>query len=141
MCLVKRSGGCSDFADSGPFIGMCEIIEAYPPTSPTPNRPDSIENWNSGQDFEGALTLLMDGLGGVKKLPFTEGQFEYALAISPDPDSGGVQNIFAHHSAIGEDSAMYQTHIDSLEVERVGYLPTSLGNVDRLPTYIGVNKP
>ena len=141
VCLVKGSGGCSDFADSGPFIGMCEIIEAYPPTSPTPNRPGSIENWNSGQDFEGALTLLMDGLGGFKKLPFTEGQFEYALAISPDPDSGSVQNIFAHHSAIGEDSAMYQTYIDSLEVERVGYLPTSLGNVDRLPAYIGVNKP
>ena len=141
MCLVKASGGCSDFADSGPFIGMCEIIEAYSPIPPTPNRPGYSETWDAGQDFEGALTLMMGGLGGGKKLPFTEGQFEYALAVSPDPDSGNVQNMFAHHSAIGDDSAMYQTYIDSLEVGREGYFPTNLNNVDRLPAYIGVNQP
>lgn len=72
---------------------------------------------------------------------YLEGQFEYALAVSPDPESGDVQNMFAHHSAIGDDSAMYQTYIDSLEVGREGYFPTTLNNVDRLPAYIGVNQP
>ena len=141
VCLVKYPGECSDFADSGPFMKMCEIIEAYPPKSPIPNRPDYSETWDAGQDFEGALTLMMDGLGGGKKLPFTEGQFGDALAVSPDPDSRIVQKMFAHHSAIGGDSAMYQTYIDSLEVGREGYFPTTLDNVDRLPAYIGVNQP
>lgn len=138
ICFEYGTGGCSSFADDGPWLEECDDIEAACSGKP-PTRIPRSTSWDKGSDFKGSWHFLSDGLAVPDKGDITSNQFEYAMSPSPDPETDLIQNIGATHSAIGEDCVLYQQGFQG-PVKMYGNAVGSLGaDITGLPTFIGVN--
>lgn len=139
ICELYTPDTCADFADSGPWASQCQDIVSLCSANP-PIRIGRSEIWDKGSDFEGKWNFVSDRLGGPAFGPTTADQHDYAMAISPDPETGLIQAIFAEHSAIGEDCVIYTKGFGDERVVR-GYTPVQLAKNDGMPLFIGVNQP
>lgn len=141
--VVGGSGGaCHEFADSGPWLRICEIVDGF--NQPGMDKTGSSTNWDLGGDEKGSLYLISPGYGGPLSIPVTASQvFNHWMTPSPDPLTQIVQFIHAEHSAIGDDALVYATNLSSYpgETRTYGYVPDSIGPNDGYPAFVGVNKP
>lgn len=133
---------CSEYADSGPWLSICQVIDSF--NAPISQPPATSTAWNLGQDEQASLTLVSPGYGGPLELPLTYSQLDnHWMHPSPDPDTGEPQHIHAEHSALGNDMLVYDTNLSTTasEVRSYGYTPEQLSANDGHPCFIGVNKP
>lgn len=142
VCLhyAPSGSGCDDFADSGPWLGLCAIVDGF--TTPPPFRPNSNTTTNLGGDYTASLVLWSPGHGGPLSIPLTWHDFSsHWQTPSPDPKSGVVQYITATHSAIGQDGLVYCNNLLAQGTAlTAGTLPSSVG-AREFPCFIGVNTP
>lgn len=133
------SNDCRSYADSGQWASQCQDVLSLCSADP-PVRKATTTSWDKGTDFEGTWNFFSDGLNGPVHGAITENQYAYAMAPSPDPESGIIQFIFAEHSAIGEDCVIYTKGFFGDRVV-TGYTPVPLAENDGMPLFIGVNQP
>jgi hypothetical protein len=143
VCLLYRpSGTCYDYADSGPWLQLCQSVDSYIGLPPKRYPPSSTYT-DYGTDQTAALFLVSAGYGGPVKIPLTYAQFtNHWQTPSPDPETGIVQFITAEHSAIGSDLVVYQTGLSSYDSgqKAVGYAPENIDGTGGYPCIIGVNQ-
>lgn len=139
VCWEYSKHACYDYADSGPWASECQDIVSLC-AGTTPIRVPSHVQWNKGVDFKGTWNFFSNGLNGPAFGPITQGEYEYAMAPSPDPDTMDTQLIYAEHSAIGEDCAIFTKGFFGERVV-MGYTPVPLIDSDGMPLFIGVNQP
>jgi hypothetical protein len=144
VCTVHEpSGACSDFADSGQWLGICQSVDGF--NQPGMDKTSSSTVQNLGYDESGRLFLVSPGHGGPLSLPVTGKQvFNHWIIPSPDPDTANnVHFIRAEHSAIGDDALVCGVGLStySEETRTYGYVPDTIGPKDGYPAFVGVNKP
>lgn len=142
VCLDYVQTACSDFADSGPWLKICDVVDGF--NQPGMYKTGSRENWDLGGDERARLRLVTPSHGGPVTIPVTASQvFNHWMAPSPDPESLITQHIRAEHSALGEDFLKYSTGLSSYSggAKTVGYSPEPILDADGFPTFIGVNQP
>lgn len=130
---------CRSFADSGPWASLCADIASMC-SGKAPYRPLESVRWDKGRDFEGTWNFISEGMYSMASGPVTEGAHDYAMAPSPDPETGLVQFIGADYSSLGERCVIY-TKGFSADMVVDGYAPARLDNTDGKPAFIGVNMP
>jgi hypothetical protein len=133
---------CHEFADSGPWLEVCQIVDGF--NQPGVDKTSSSTNWNLEGDERASLYLISPGHGGPLSIPVTASQFfDHWMLPSPDPLTRNVQFIYAEHSAIGNDALVYATNLSSYqgETRTYGYAPDSIGPNDGYPAFVGVNQP
>ena len=143
VCLAYEPGPCSDFADSGPWLEICQDVDPFIGQPEMP-KPTSHVSWDLGADSRANLYLISPGYGGPLSIPVTASQvFNHWMTPSPDPVTQIVQFIYAEHSAIGNDMLVYATNLSSYQggTRTYGYAPDSIGPNDGYPAFVGVNKP
>lgn len=142
VCLNYEAGGCSEYADSGPWLTMCENVNNF--NIPPEVRVGSSSSWNKGPDESAKLKLFTPGFGGGIDIPVTYSQVaNHWMTPSPDPETSIVQFIYAEHSAIGDDLVVYATNLSTYtgENKHRGYTPENFTSADGFPCPIGVNQP
>lgn len=137
ICLPYEGGGCSDYADSGPWLTQCQNVDHL---GTPPQRFGYNTNWDKGQDFTGTWNFVSNGLFGPASGPISSINFDKAMTPSPDPATNLIQGIYATHSAIGDDCVIYTQGFVGPRVV-AGYLPITLTPGNGMPTIIGVNQP
>ncbi len=141
VVLTYSPGGCSDFADAGQWLQLCDAVDSF--NSPGPRRISSFTNWNLGTDQRATLQLITPGYGGPLTIPVTPSQvMNHWMRPSPDPESGELQFIEATHSAIGSDALIYADGLSSYgnEFKTYGFLHVAIAP-NEIPAFIGVNGP
>ena len=138
---TERSGGgaCTELADQGGWLGMCQDIESLCSGSP-PARKSTYKAWNKGHDFSGDIAFWSHGSNGAIRMGLTENEYLHVMTPSPSPDTGNIQFAYAQHSALGDDCLMYSRATLGERHVR-GYVPEPLGEQDGFPAFIGVNQP
>lgn len=140
VCLNYEPYNCSDFADAGPWISKCAVVDSF--NQPEPRRTTSDTSWNLGGDAVASLFLMSPGHGGPLQIPVTPSEvFNHWGIPSPDPDTHIVQSIAAEHSALGNDMLVYDTNLSSYtgETKNYGFSPDAFTDADGFPTFVGVN--
>jgi len=140
VCLNYEpdGSGCHDFADSGNWLGVCDVVDGF--NSPAPARANTNTFEDKGGDYKASLQLVTHGYGGPLRLPLSWHNFSsHWQTPSPDPKSGTVQYILATHSAIGDDGLVYCTDLLAQGGFSVyGYTPDLVGERE-IPCFVGVN--
>ena len=143
VCLTYEPGTCSEFADSGPWLEMCQDVDQFLGMPRMP-KPTSYIPWDLDGDKRASAYLISPGYGGPLALPITYSQVSnHWMTPSPDPETAIVQFIHAELSAIGSDMLVCATNLSSYQGEKrtYGYAPDSIGPNDGYPAFVGVNKP
>lgn len=136
ICTGTETGGlCSEYADSGTWLGMCAPIQQY--VGPLPFLPSPQSSWDKGGDFTGSITLISSGLNGSVVMPISEATYE----IFQKPFDGFL--ITAEHSSLGEPCAIFDFYSigQPNKVKVIGYTPENPDSILNYPTFIGVNQP
>jgi hypothetical protein len=142
VCLAVEPADCSELADSGEWLSLCENVDGF--RRPEIVRPSTYTTQNMGTEDYGELYLVSQGYGGSIQIPVTYGLVNnHWMRPSPDPETGTIQRISASHSAIGNDVILYENGLSSYGGESVvqGYTPENIVPRDGIPTFIGVNAP
>lgn len=142
VCLVHQPGICSEFADSGEWLQLCEVVDGF--NQPGMDAQGSMTYWNNGVDDTTVMKLVSHGHGGPVTVPLSGEDFlEYWTRPSPDPQTAIAQFAYAEHSALGEDALIYSHGIlTPTEGKTVlGYTPDTVVGADGYPAFIGVNQP
>lgn len=142
VCMDTEYQACSEFADSGPFITMCQSLDPF--VGRGERLPEgSSERWSEGNAFESEVFTYAEGYGGAIENTLTEYHFkEVWMHPSPDPETGLVQHMYGTYSCLGSPSLVVQTGIDG-GIFTSGYAPDRVGSgaTTPFPTFIGVNIP
>lgn len=142
VCLTyEPAGDCSDYADSGAWLSMCQNVDPLINEAPFP-RVGSITNWNLGTDEHAKLFLVTPGHNGPIQIPITPGQMvNHWMTPSPDPETSITQFIYATHSAIGNEAVIYSAGLSTYtaDVLKYGAFPTNVVSADGFPAFVGVN--
>ena len=142
VCLAEEPTPCSELADSGPWLTLCENVDGF--RALEVSRIPTYTTQNQGTQDQGMAYLVSQGYGGPIQMPVTYSQVDnHWMRPSPDPETGHIQRIAATHSAVGSDATIYYNGLSSYGGTLVtqGYTPESIGATDGIPTFIGVNAP
>lgn len=134
------SAGCKDYADSGPWLELCQSIEG---TGPQPSYPPAaIVTTPAEPKSSGRLRLFMTGINGDKTSELSyDAVYRWSLP-SPHPVTGEVHKISAYHNAFGAEAICYMTDYLTYGVRVTeGYFLTPVTPNDPIPCFIGVYKP
>lgn len=142
VCLDTQPYPCSEYADAGPWLTLCQGLEGF--NLPGMDLTSSGSNWNLGADSRAELKLISPGHGGPVSIPLTYSEFgNNWQAPSPDPETYIIQRIYATHSALGDDLLVYYDNLSvaSPNVVKIGFAPDTISNADGFPCIVGVNIP
>lgn len=139
VCTDFGAYPCSDFADSGSWLSQCQVVDSFA-TTPTPVRPSTYTAWDLGDDSEAHLHIVSRGYNGPIDLEISYASFETQwLVPSPDPETGGIQQLKAVYSTLGLDCIIFDTDLTYGAIETRGYVVEPVTN--DYPCFIGVNQP
>lgn len=142
VCLDFQPYDCSEYADAGTWLSMCETVDSFNQLGM--DKTATYTAWNLGEDPRAVLKLISPGHGGPLEIPLTFSAFANKwMAPSPDPMSFIIQRIYATHSAIGDDLLVYYDNLSVAgpNVRVFGSSPDTITNADGFPCIIGVNTP
>lgn len=139
VCTTREEGACSDFADSGTWLTMCEAVDSFN-SVPYQNRVPRQTFWNLGEDARASMKVVGRGYNGMLALPLTISSFRNRWSVpSPDPETFIIQQMYATYSTLGQDCLVYETDLSGGEVAHNGYIPEPIGST--IPCFIGANHP
>ena len=142
VCNKHETYPCSEFADSGQWIGLCANIESVAGPTPPPPRPTTTTNEDLGANPKASLKVSTPGFSGPWTLPLSFDDF-HDVWERPSPDEDGVfQRLSLTYSTIGEDCVIGNTNIVGYGGKQTkGFCPDVITNNDPFPCFIGVNLP
>lgn len=143
VCLDFEESACSEFADAGQWLSLCQTIDNFN-SIPLMDKTTSYSTWNAGADQRASLKLVTPGHGGPVSIPLTYSEFANKWsAPSPNPETFIIQHIYAEHSAIGDDLVVYYDNLSvaSPNVVKIGFSHDSINNDTGFPGIVGVNIP
>ena len=146
----RYTGPCHDFADSGPWLSMCQDVSSIRVSTSSqyqarPFRRGESSSWDRTGEAEARLRLVTPGHGGPIEIPVSPSNV-FTNWMRPSPDEYNMfQYLPATHSGIGEDAVAYGTALSSSEfgggASTHGYFPDDVAVSDGYPAFIGVNNP
>lgn len=142
VCTDFRDYSCSEYADSGTWLTLCEGVDGFNQLGM--DKTSRASAWNLGEDPRATLKLVSPGHGGPLEIPLQFDDFANNWSVpSPDPETFIIQHIYATHSAIGDDLLIYYDNISGAgpNVRVFGAAPDTIANADGFPCIIGVNTP
>ena len=118
VCEYYLATPCSEYADSGPWLSLCDGVDSLV-GQPQPVRPTysntSTEEFKTEAELKIASTAfngpftVRDGFAGG----FIYESFERWERPSPDPDTGHIQRLRFVHNAMGPNEVvLYEPDID-----------------------------
>lgn len=143
VCLNLEEYQCSEYAEAGPWLTVCQSIDHFNSVVPMDKTP-TYSTWDRGADQRAALKLVTPGHGGPVSIPLTYSEFDNSWSVpSPDPKTMIIQHIYAEHSAIGDDLVVYYDNLSvaSPNIVKVGFSHDSIDNDTWFPGIVGVNIP
>lgn len=139
VCTTREEGACSDYADSGTWLTMCQSVESFN-SVPYQNRVARTTAWDLGADERASLRIVTRGHNGPIELPLEFSQFANRWAVpSPDPETFIIQQLVAECSTLGLDSVVFESDLTGGEVLTRGYVVEPVNGA--FPCFIGVNQP
>ncbi len=139
VCLDYEADSCSEFADSGVWLTMCETVDSFN-SVPQPRRVPRTTFWDRGTDSRASLHVVSRGYNGPIQLTLEFSSFyNHWMAPSPDPDTMDVQQLLATYSCVGLDCIIFASNLYGGEILTYGYTPVNVNN--DVPCFIGVNQP
>lgn len=140
VCLSYQQSACSDFADSGEWLSMCQVVDSFNDV-PTPVRQSTSEVVTDAPEQSGEARFYTSGFFGYIEIPNTD--FDIIEATwakpSPDPDIGTIQQMEAVHNTFGSQFAAIRDSMSGNGTITRGVLPDRdelTGGV--MPGFIGV---
>jgi hypothetical protein len=140
ICTNFEPTPCSDYADDGEWLSMCENVDNFNSLPPMP-KPEPRSSFDLGEDVQAKLRFVCPS--GTFEPTLTAANFaNHWGRPSPDPDTGNVQLILATYSVIGDDGMVYSQGLSDygLGTTSRGVIPG--GPITTYyPCFIGVNGP
>lgn len=131
----SAGGGCSEVADGGPWLGMCQDVEDFsgsPVIETTSSDPPTTEVFREVQAALYSCSEIPD-----HEITVSWESFEnHWMTRSPDPATGVVQYISVGTNTFGADSTFYQPSFNEVPVY-TGPTVVPPGNDGNL-TFVGV---
>lgn len=135
--------GCTQFADSGPWLGICDSVEHFN-NVPQNIPPSTYNTFPATTRSSGWIKLFMTGTDGPMTEPATFNTAIAWVSMSPDPQTGEYQQIAAYHNAFGEPAVVYYTDYSAPrggQRRSPGLFIDPLTERDFVPTFVGVYVP
>lgn len=141
ICERYIDGPCREYADSGGWLDICAPVLGVC-SNTVPPRPTASSSFDNGRNTSTKAYLRSPGHNGPIVLDIGYGQVENRWNMpSPDPDSGTVQNIYAQHSAIGQDCLVFYKDLAGWgDQDYRGYTPEVI-RLNENVAFVGVNIP
>lgn len=102
--LEYRPSRCSDVADSGAWLSVCQFVEPVNWQETTAPAPSIV---SKGSSFTVTVWLMSGGEYGTFQVSSVDNQGEAWFVPSPDPDSQIIQNIAVGQNVIGAPVLLY----------------------------------
>lgn len=102
--LEYNPGECSDVADSGTWLSICQFVE---PVGQPDVPPSTSSTVSKGSSFTVTVWLMSGGEYGTFQVSSVNNQGEAWFVPSPDPDSQIIQNMAVGQNVIGATVLLY----------------------------------